>query len=265
MRKAIVQFLILVAGFLMTWLLLSRINYISQDQMDHLTAEQEKKLGKLLLDGLRQSNDEIRRDSVNIVVNDLLEKICSANKIDKGKIHVRVFEDNDVNAFALPGDQLIILTGLVQYCKTPEELAGIMAHEISHIERDHVMKKLVKEVGIAMLFAITAGKGSFGIIRELLQTVSSRAFDREQETEADLYAVKLLSKAKINPNGLSDFLFRLSQEKDEIADDLLIISTHPGSSDRAAAILEEIKKQHVTYDKLQYSWWEDGKEMPERY
>ena len=123
------------------------------------------------------------------------------------------------------------------------------------------MKKLVKEVGIAMLFAITAGNGSFGIIRELLQTVSSRAFDREQETEADLYAVQLLSKAKINPGGLSDFLFRLSQEKEEIADELLIISTHPGSSDRAAAILKEIKKHPAKYNKLEYSWWEDGKEM----
>jgi predicted Zn-dependent protease len=207
--------------------------------IDQLSQEQQKKLGELLLDGLRQTKDEVKRDSVNEVVKKLFEKICDANHIDESKIRVRVFNDSEVNAFALPGDQLIVLTGLVNYCKTPEELAGVMAHEIAHIQHDHVMKKLVKEVGIAMLFAITAGNGSFEIISEVLQTVTSRAFDRDQESEADLYAVELLSKANINPVGLSDFLFRLSQETGDTADDMVIISTHPGSSDRAAAILKE--------------------------
>ncbi len=157
----------------------------------------------------------------------------------------------------MPGDQLIVLTGLVDYCKTPEELAGVMAHEIAHIEHDHVMKKLVKEVGIAMLFAIAGGNSSFEIIGEVLQTISSRAFDRDQETEADHYAVKLLSNAHINPAGLSDFLFRLSQESEDMADEMLIISTHPGSSDRAATILEEIKKEKSHYNALTYTYWEN--------
>lgn len=259
MTKAILQFFILVAAFLLTWFLLSRINFVSSAELNRLSAEQEKKLGELLLDGLRRSKDEIKRDSVNEVVNDLFEKITSANKIEKSKIRVRVFDDSEVNAFALPGDQLIVLTGLVNYCKTPEELAGVMAHEIAHIERDHVMKKLVKEVGISMLFAITAGNGSFEIVREILHTVSSRAFDRDQETEADLYAVQLLSKAKINPAGMSDFLFRLSQENDDLPDELLIISTHPGSAERAAEILKETKKHPGNYTPLQYTWWENRK------
>ncbi len=257
MTKAFLQFVFMVSVFMATWFLFSRIDYTSRMDLDKLSEEQEKKLGELLLDNLRLTKDELKRDSLNEIARDLLDKICSSNKIDKNKIKVRVFKDKEVNAFAMPGDQLIVLTGLVNYCKTPEELAGVMAHEIAHIENDHVMKKLVKEVGIAMLFAIAGGNSSFEIIGEVLQTISSRAFDRDQETEADLYAVKLLSNAHINPAGLSDFLFRLSQESEDAAEEMLIISTHPGSSDRAATILKEIKKQKSHYNALTYTYWEN--------
>jgi len=228
--------------------------------LDGFSTAQEKKLGELLLESLSQSKDEIKHDSINQVVNNILEKITTANKIEKGAIRLRVFDDQTVNAFALPGDQLIIFTGLVDYCKTPEELAGVMAHEIAHIQKDHVMKKLVKEVGISMLFVIVAGNGSFEIVSEVLKTISSRAFDRDQESEADIYAVHLLEKAKINPSGLSDFLFRLSQESDDLSDELLIISTHPGSADRSVAILDEIKKNPSKYKELHYDFWEHRSE-----
>ena len=257
MKKAIYQFLIMVAAFLLTWFLFSKINYTGHMELDEFSEEQEKKLGELLLEGLSAGKDEIKHDSINHIINNIFDKIISSNKIEKGKIKVRVFDDETVNAFALPGDQLVIFTGLINYCKTPEELAGVMAHEIAHIQKDHVMKKLIKEVGVAMLFVIVAGNGSFEIISEVLKTITSLAFDREQETVADIYAISLLGEAKINPSGLSEFLFRLSQEPDDFSDELLIISTHPGSADRSVTILEEIKKNPSKYQELHYDFWEN--------
>jgi beta-barrel assembly-enhancing protease len=257
MMKAFFQFLLLLGAFFATWFLLSRINFTDRMEINEFSKDKEKKLGELLLESIKRQHDEIRHDSINIVVNDIMSRICEANKIKKGSMKVYVIENSEVNAFALPGDNLVILTGLIKYCKTPEELAGVMAHEISHIQKDHVMKKLVKEVGIAMLFVIVGGNSSFEIISEVLKTVSSRAFDREQETEADLHAVKLLSKAKIDPRGLSDFLFRLSQESEDMPEEFVIISTHPGSADRSVAILNDIKNLKEKPQPLKYEYWKN--------
>ena len=257
MTRAALQFIILVAAFLLTWFLLSKIQFTENMEIEKFSKEQEKKLGELLLDGLKQSHDLIRNDSINEIVDSIFNEICRTNKIDGSQIKVLILDNSEVNAFALPGDQLVVLTGLIKYCKTPEELAGVMAHEISHIQKDHVMKKLVKEVGVAMLFVIIGGNGSFEIISEVLRTISSRAFDRDQETDADMNAVKLLANAKINPTGLSDFLFRLSQESDELADDLIILSTHPGSAERTAEIVKESKKYSKNYVPLKFAYWEN--------
>jgi len=261
MTKAFLQFILLISLFLLTWFALSRINFTGNMDLDQFSSEQEKKLGELLLESLTRSKDINRNDSINMVVDSIFHKICKANKIESDEINVLVIDDSEINAFALPGDHLVVLTGLIKYCKTPEELAGVMAHEMAHIEKDHVMKKLIKEVGISMLFVIAGGNGNFEIIREVLHTVSSRAFDREQESEADLVAVELLSKSKIDPSGLGNFLFRLSQEADDMPDELVIISTHPGSQERSAEILKEKKKYPENYAPLKFSYWDNRTDL----
>jgi beta-barrel assembly-enhancing protease len=72
--------------------------------------------------------------------------------------------------------------------------------------------------------------------------LSSTAFDREQEHEADTAAVHMMAKAGIDPEHLANFLFRLSQEKYNIPKHFELLSTHPNSQDRAAEILK-LRKQ----------------------
>lgn len=257
--KAILQFLLLVGAFLLIWFGLSQINFLKNINVEKISREQENKLGDLLLEELKRHDGIITNDSINAVVNLISKKICEANNINPDDIKPVVLRNSNVNAFALPGGHLVILSGLIEYCKTPEELAGVMAHEISHIEKDHVMKKLIKEVGISMLFVIAGGNGTFEIVQQVLKLISSSAFDRNQETEADLNAVKLLTNAKINPSGLADFLFRLSVEKEEMPDLFDLVSSHPGSAERAQTLLMEIKKKKTEFAPLEAGDWENLK------
>jgi predicted Zn-dependent protease len=171
-----------------------------------------------------------------------------------------VIKSHEVNAFALPDYNMVIYTGLIDYAKNAEEVAGVMAHEIGHMEKNHVMKKLGKEIGIAMLWTIAGGDAGFEIMKETARVLSSSAFDRSQETEADLFAVEMMAKANIDPENLGSFLFRLNQNND-LPDELVWISTHPDSKERAAEIIAKKKEYTFQAKTILNTSWEEVKKI----
>ena len=100
---------------------------------------------------------------------------------DREIIKVHVLNKDEINAFALPNGHLIIYSGLINNSGNQEELTGVICHEIAHIELNHVMKKLIKEIGLSVLISMTTGKGGSEIIKETAKMLSSSAFDRKLE------------------------------------------------------------------------------------
>ncbi|MBP9689255.1 MAG: M48 family metallopeptidase [Bacteroidia bacterium] len=150
----------------------------------------------------------------------------------------------------MPGGHLIIYSGLIQNADNQEELSGVICHEIAHIQLSHVMKKLVKEIGLTALISMTTGNGSGEIIKETAKMISSSAFDRSLEKEADIKAVDYLINAKINPEPFANFLYKLSVKENETTKYLTWISTHPESKERAEYIIEKIKDNKVKFEKI---------------
>jgi predicted Zn-dependent protease len=243
MRKALAHFIVLAALFFGCWFLLSSIDFVKHFNVEQLTGENEHKLGTLILDAAKQGRDEVESDSVQTFVDSIIKKLCKANSINDSTITLHILIKDDVNAFALPDRHLVLYTGLLTYCNSPEELSGVLAHEIAHMEHGHVMKKLMKEVGLSMLMTIAGGDAGGTIGREMVKLLSSTAFDREQEREADISAVHMMAKADIDPKHLANFLFRLSQEKNTLPKHFEWISTHPNSQDRASEILKQCKEE----------------------
>ncbi len=245
MTKALIHFSVLAVLFFGAWFLLGNIDFVDLFHIEQLTRENEHKLGEFVLDAVRRGNDELESDTVQTCLDSIKNRLCVANGIADSSISIHILIKDDVNAFALPDRHLVVYTGLIRYCNSPEELAGVLAHEIAHMEHKHVMKKLVKEVGLAMLTTIAGGEstGEFG--RQVAKLLSSSAFDREQESEADRSAVSMMAKAGIDPENLANFLFRLSQEKKNIPKNFELLSTHPNSQDRSAEILKLMKKETV--------------------
>jgi predicted Zn-dependent protease len=151
-------------------------------------------------------------------------------------------KSDDVNAFALPGGHLIVFTGLIDFVENESELAGVIGHELAHIQLDHVMKKMGKEIGLSVLINMTSGGGNGEVVREALKTLTSTAFDRGLEKDADIKSVEYLSNAHIDYKGMSAFMNRLAREKENLGDHVTILSTHPASEDRAQYILAQGKK-----------------------
>lgn len=243
MKKVIIQGLISILFFFGTWYSLTQIDWIKIFKVQQVTDKTEQKLGALFWEVFNKSEQEIKNTHVVNSVDSIVTQICKANKIDKHKLKIHILDKDEINAFALPNGYLIIYSGLILNSDHQEELAGVICHEIAHIELNHVMKKLVKEIGLSVLISMTTGGSGTEVIKETAKMLSSTAFDRSLEKEADIKAVDYLVNANINPEPFANFLYKLSDTEHEATKYLTWISTHPDSKDRAEYIIEYSKNK----------------------
>lgn len=245
MKKFLIQLVTFLVLFFGTWYLLSRIPFTNVIDFKKLSRSNEHKIGLKFIDYMRITNTEITSDSVKLPILAIKNKICRANNIDTSQIEIYVFKNSEINAFALPGNILVIYSGIIEYSKTPEELGAVMAHEIAHIEKRHVVKRLSKEVGLGILAQLAGANSDSKIIQETMKRISSSAFDQKMEKDADLTAVGYMAKANIDPVHFANMMTRLSKKTD-IPEGLQWLNTHPNSKDRAAYILKQ-KKEFVIH------------------
>lgn len=254
MKKLFLQALILAATTTLIWVGFSQIDYLKQFDIKNTSRTLEDELGDMLWKSIRKTERVVYKDSVCKPVEEIFIKITDANGIDHEKINLHIIEKGEINAFAMPGNHLVIYTGLIRDCKNPEQLAGVIGHELAHLEKGHIMKKLAKEIGFSVLVSMTSGSEAAG---EVLSSLTSSAYDRSLETEADLTAVDYLLEAKINPAPLADFMYSMSGGSPSA---LYWISTHPDPEDRANEILNMLKKQKTSYEPvLENSKWQNLK------
>ncbi|MFB3101717.1 MAG: M48 family metallopeptidase [Alphaproteobacteria bacterium] len=148
---------------------------------------------------------------------------------------VRVIKSPLVNAFTLPGGQILIFNGLLDFVEGPEEVAGVLAHEIGHALRRHPMEIFAKNVGAATLIGLLLGDITGGsVIGALVQFTVTASYTRDAERDADADAVDLLNGSGIDGSGLVEFFDRLRlEENSDLQDILAVIGTHPATDERS--------------------------------
>lgn len=112
-----------------------------------------------------------------------------------------------------------------------------LATVLTHAENRHVIKNLVKEIGLNSLILIISG-GDPVVMQEITKMVVSSGFSRRMEREADEYAIKYLKDANINPNRLTQFFLKLKQKNRELPQSLEWISSHPALKERIEFVTE---------------------------
>lgn len=240
MKKGLIQGLILIVGAVLIWFAFSQIDYLKWFKVEQKSIELEQSLGDLLWESIEQTEDVVTNDTLVKTLDKLLNPICQANGIERDSLKVYLIAKDEVNAFALPNKYLVVYTGLITDCKRQEALQGVLGHEIAHITHNHVMKKLSKEIGFSVLLSTISGGNGGQVLKEVFKTLSSSAYDRSLEKEADISSVKYLIEANIDPKPLADFMYQMAQDK-TLPDGFEWISTHPESEERAQYIMEFIK------------------------
>lgn len=153
-------------------------------------------------------------------------------------IEVRVVPVDIQNAVALPGGTILLFDGLVREAQSPEEVAGVLAHEMGHTQFRHGMQRLVQSHALTAIVSIIAPGDLGGIAADFGAIVISQSYSRDAESEADDYAIDVLNEAGIRPDGMAEFFERFARD-DEDPDEINVLqylSSHPLSIDRAKNI-----------------------------
>lgn len=174
-----------------------------------------------------------------IAVNTLAQRLAGAGAIAHGG-EVRVFlaQAGIPNAFALPDNSIVVTVELIDLLDSPDELAGILAHEVAHIADNHVMRGFIRSVGAGIFFDVVLGGSGAGQAAAIasMNLVGLR-YSREDEAQADAHAIELLERANIDPGGLARGFQRLAayQNKNGIDKIPELLSSHPATAARAEA------------------------------
>ena len=253
--KTLGQFFVLLALFFGTYFGLSRIDWVTLLKIERVSRDTEENLGDLLWKKISNSEQVIENPEIQQPVDSLVQLLCNANGI-KRKVQVHIIRSNELNAFALPAGHLVVYSGLIAVCDDESELLGVLGHEIGHMERKHVMKKLTKEIGLSVLISAgTSGKGS-APVRQALKVLSSAAYDRGLEADADRSSVQYLLKAGADPEGLALILDKITAQQETQPEYTEWLSTHPDTETRVQAIRKSLEGKHYTKNHLvDTSYW----------
>jgi len=151
--------------------------------------------------------------------------------------HARVMASPDVNAFALPGGQIVVCAGLIARAERPEVVAGVLAHELAHVTQRHAIRSMIANLGVAFGIRVLVGQIDFipGYAESGAILAAMRGMSREDELDADSVGFRTLVAAGVDPGALAEVFRSLAQiPGTEMPGMLSWMSTHPEHADRIA-------------------------------
>lgn len=204
------------------------------------------RLGRQAAAEAEQQFPLMRDSEVNAYVERVGQRLVSAIPSEfqhpEFRYYFRVLNARDINAFALPGGPMYVNRGMIEAARTEGEMAGVMAHELSHVALRHGTAQATKAqkyaigAGIAGILGTILAGPSVGQLAQLPVGVYFLKFSREYETEADLLGARIMANAGYDPRDLAN-MFRTIQAQGGGGGGFL--SDHPSSNDRYARINQE--------------------------
>lgn len=212
----------------------------------------EERLGKALLAQVRADNQLSQEGAAAEAVQAIGDRLTAGSRYT---YQWYVADDDSVNAFAIPGGIVVVNSGLIAKTGAPEELAGVLAHEVQHVERRHTLQQMIHTAGWAAILAVALGDVS-AISGVLIHQLGNLSKSRQLESEADAEGLKALARAGIPLDGLERFLRGLKAEEDKAGTGagIALLSTHPATTERLASIAALAKLTPCPCQPLAYDW-----------
>ncbi len=203
----------------------------------------EEALGEQLFNGFSDHGKICGAYDGEAVLQRLTERLTAATD-SPYNFRVAVIDSVQVNAFAAPGGYIVLYRGLIWNAESPDDVAGVLAHEIGHVIERHGTESMVRAAGLAAIVQLLLGdpSGLLSIGAAGGELLLSLAYSRKDEAEADAVAVDLLAAADIDSAGFVNFLERMARAESKNASttggaiDIPFLSTHPRSAERAATV-----------------------------
>ena len=209
---------------------------------ESISEKDERTMGESVAMAVTTKYPVVKNEKLNRYVALIGLTLANASSRPDGNWLFAVVDTNEVNAFSGPDGYILITRGLIAQLHDEAELAGVLAHEMSHVLDQHGMQA-VKQAGRANILASALSQADqrFKAFSEatdgLVDAVLVKGYGRDQEDEADADAVKLLLATGYDPTSYLHFIERMAGQQHGNSS---IMSTHPGAADRAERIRGQI-------------------------
>ena len=213
----------------------------------------EEKLGELAFKQITTRARLVEDPALQRQLEALTGPLVAGVKSERYKFKFHIVEDASLNAFALPGGTVAIHSGLLLRAERPEEIAGVLAHEIAHVTRQHSVRRMIETLGLYAILGAFFGdtEGLFAILAENSGALLELKFSRDAERDADEQGWGSMLAGDINPRGMITMFQKLDQEHEELKkkagalgklETPGFLSTHPHVKDRITQLEEKWTK-----------------------
>lgn len=231
--------LVIVVLFIGGWLLVTRL--APALVAASLPPDSERLLGQLAVAQLLAGEETIAAGPAAAAVQTITDRLVAAIPDNPGyEFDVQLVASDQVNAVAFPGGQIVVYSGLLAEAGSADEVAGVLAHEISHVLHRDGLRQLISRLGGAAVVRLALGGGDLAGLIAQLGELDQLAYSREQEQAADGAGLQVLVAAGLPPQALPDFFSRLQRQEAESLPSFL--STHPDTAARIASLREQVAR-----------------------
>jgi predicted Zn-dependent protease len=197
-----------------------------------------KKIGDELITKMRETGNICTSSQESRALQNFADKI--SGKKNLYKIYVK--KDDSINAFALPGNYILLNYALIEKTQNANQLALVIALEIGHISQNHHKNLYATSILLSNFFASNS--------YQIISLLSFLKYSREYEKEADKYALKFAKENKIDASELINFFEILQKNQKNLPNLFKYLSTHPSNQDRISAIKNFAKNQDKNFTKI---------------
>jgi predicted Zn-dependent protease len=245
--------LFLVMPLLLLLVLFWQADRIAGAIAGRIPAEKEQQFGRKVFESMRGTLKLTDSGPDYEQVRDIGARLTHGSRF---QYEFHVADDPAINAFAMPGGVVVVHTGLIKAVKRPEELAGVLAHEVQHVELRHSLKAMIKETGLRGLWAAATGDLAGTVAGQAAVKLTSLRFSRDAEREADKHGFEALVSHNIDPQGMVDFFGTMKREVGVAPPAWL--STHPDSLARQ----ESLREMRIALGDRQFPPWSSTPPVP---
>ncbi|MFN7921982.1 MAG: M48 family metalloprotease [Bryobacteraceae bacterium] len=210
--------------------------------------EQDVQMGQEYATQVEQQMHIITNPEIQGFVERIGKKLASSPNAQGFPFTFKVVQEDSINAFALPGGPTFTHTGLIKAADNEGQIAGVLAHEISHVILRHGTNQASKANLLqlpAMIGAQMAGGGIIGSLAQLGIGLGANSvllkFSRNAERDADLMGTRIMSSVGYNPIEMARFFEKLEAESGKQNWISNFMSDHPNPGNRVKAVSDEIK------------------------
>jgi predicted Zn-dependent protease len=199
----------------------------------------EESLGRAVVDQLAPAEQRCVDPRRQQALDAIVARLVAAAPPSPYAFRLVVVNRPQVNALAAPGGHIVVFSDLLEKTRTPDELAGVLAHEIAHVLHRHTTRALIQHASTGLLLAALTGDmtGPLAYGLEGARILGQLQYSRHAEEEADLEGMKLLLAARVAPGGLLAFLEHIA-EGGQPRSVRTYLSTHPSPWGRTARLRE---------------------------